>query len=201
MELAEAIQRRRMVRSFSGAPLSPQVLRALLGFALRAPTAGNSQGWDAVVLEGQEQTSLFWEATTTPEWRERSRRWPGLRLAPVVVAVFSDPSAYLARYSEPDKASSGLGSAPGAWRVPYWDTDAAMAVMVLLLAAVDTGLGACFLGNFRGETRLKEVLAVPDDRRYLGAVLIGQPGGEDRPSSSASRPRRALDDVFHRGRW
>lgn len=205
VELAEAIRRRRMVRSFSGAALSPGVLQGLLVSALRAPTAGNSQGWDAVVLEGPEQTAVFWEATTTPEWRSRSARWDGLRRAPVVVAVFSDPGAYLARYDEPDKARSGLGASLGAglgaWAVPYWHTDAAMAVMLLLLAAVDSGLGACFLGNFRGEDELKNALAVPDDRCYVGAVLVGHPSGEDRPSSSASRPRRDPKDVFHRGRW
>ena len=201
MELAEAIRRRRMVRSFSGAPPPPELLDALLGSALRAPSAGNSQGWDAVVLEGPEQTGVYWEATTTPEWRQGSPRWPGLRRAPVVLTVFSNPGAYVARYGEPDKLQSGLGSSPDVWPVPYWDTDAAMGVMVLLLAAVDAGLGACFLGNFRGEDDLKEALAVPGDRRYFGAVLVGQPGGEDPPSSSASRPRRGLEEVFHRGRW
>lgn len=201
MEFAEAIRRRRMVRSFSGASPAPDVLDTVLASAVRAPTAGNTQGWDAVVLEGPDQTDGFWDATTTAEWRERSPRWPGLRRAPVVVAVFSDPAAYLARYGEPDKVRSGLGSTHGAWPVPYWDTDAAMAVMVLLLAAVDAGLGACFLGNFRGEIALKEVLGVPVGLRYFGAVLIGEPGGEDPPSSSASRPCRASEEVFHRGHW
>jgi nitroreductase len=201
VELADAIRRRRMVRSFSATPPGQEVLDALLASALRAPTAGNSQGWDAVVLEGPEQTGVFWQATTTSEWRQRSRRWHGLRSAPVVVVVLSNPGAYLARYAESDKARSGLGSGPDAWVVPYWDTDAAMAVMVLLLATVDAGLGACFLGNFRGEGDLKEALGVPDDRRYVGAVLIGQPSGEDRPSSSISRPGRAFEEVFHRGRW
>lgn len=190
-----------MVRSFSEAPPPREALDAVLGHALRAPTAGNSQGWDAVVLEGPTQTAAFWESTTTPQWREESPRWPGLRRAPVVVVVFSNPGAYLARYCEPDKVRSGLGAAAGAWLVPYWDTDAAMAVMVLLLAAVDAGLGACFLGNFRGEDELKDALAVPTDRRYVGAVLIGRPDGEDPASSSTSRPRRSSGDVFHRGRW
>jgi nitroreductase len=190
-----------MVRSFSGAMPSPQVRESLFELARRAPTAGNSQGWDAVVLEGPEQTARFWEATTTEPWRERSPRWPGLRRAPVIVALFSDPGAYVRRYREPDKEASGLGSGPDAWPVPYWDTDAAMAVMILLLAAVDAGLGACFLGNFRGEDELRAVLGVPPDRRYLGAVLLGEPGGDDPPSPSSSRPRRSSPEVFHRGSW
>jgi len=201
VELAEAVRRRRMVRGFSGAAPAPEVLESLLDLARRAPSAGNSQGWDAVVLKGAEQTNPFWEATTTAQWRAHSARWPGLRRAPVVVAFFSHPGAYTARYREPDKASSGLGAGHDAWPVPYWDTDAAMAVMILLLGAVDAGLGACFLGNFRGEEQLRTAIGVPADRRYLGAVLLGEGGGADPPSISSSRPRRSSSEVFHRGGW
>lgn len=190
-----------MVRSFSGAPPEPATLERILGFALRAPSAGNSQGWEAVVLEGEDQTDLFWQATTTADWRSRSKRWPQLRRAPVVVAVFSHPGAYLARYAEPDKAASGLGGDAESWPVPYWDVDAGMAVLLLLLGAVEGGLGACFLGNFRGEAQLRKALGVPGDRRYLGAVLIGQPGTDERRGPSAARPVRTTAGVFHRGGW
>jgi len=209
MELSDAVHGRRMVRSFSGQPVPAEVLDRVLELACGAPSAGNTGGWDAVVLTGAEQTSVFWDATTTADWRARSRRWPGLSLAPVVMALFADPDAYRARYRLPDKASSGLG-APSQdasdedgdpWPVPYWFVDGGMAVMVMLLAAADAGLGACFLGNFRGEPALRGALGVPDDRRYLGAVLMGQPGGSDPPSRSLARPRRQPLDVVHRGRW
>ncbi len=201
MELAEAVRRRRMVRSFSGVAPEHGVLERLLDLARRAPSAGNAQGWDAVVLEGAGETARFWDATTTEDWRRRSPRWPRLSRAPVVVAVFSNPGAYLARYLEEDKSESGLGQGIEQWPVGYWDVDAAMGVMLLLLGAVDLGLGACFLGNFRGEGELRELLGVPDDRRYLGAVLLGEPGDDDRPSASATRSRRELSEVFHRGGW
>ncbi|MHB8592922.1 MAG: nitroreductase family protein [Acidimicrobiales bacterium] len=201
MELADVIRRRRMVRSFSGVTPARRDIEQVLELALRAPTAGNTLGWDAVVLEGPEQTSCFWDATTTGEWRSSSRRWAGLKLAPVAVAVFANPNAYLQRYAEADKASSGLGSDSGAWPVPFWFFDAGLAVLLLLLAAADTGLGACFLGNFRGEDRLRQILGVPDDRRYVGAVLIGAPGDEAPRSASLRRPVRRPVDAFHRGRW
>lgn len=191
-----------MTRSFSGQPPAPEVLGRLLQLAARSPSAGNTGGWDLVVLEGA-QTAAFWAATTTPEWRASARRWPGLSRAPVVVVVLADPGAYLARYGEPDKAASRLGPAAGlsAWPVPYWFVDAGMAVMSLLLGAVDAGLGACFLGNFRGEEELLAALGVPEGRRYVGAVLLGAAGGDDPPSASARRGRRRVDDVVHRGRW
>ncbi|HEY5026407.1 MAG TPA: nitroreductase family protein [Acidimicrobiales bacterium] len=205
MDLSDAVRRRRMVRSFSGRPVPAEVLDRALDLACRAPSAGNTGGWDAVVLAGPEQTSAFWDATTTDEWRARSRRWPGLRRAPVVVAIFVDQDAYRARYDEPDKAGSGLGAGAfegdGAWPVPYWFVDGGFAVLVMLLAAEDVGLGACFLGNFRGEVALRQALGVPPDRRYLGAVLMGEPGGADPPSPSLARGRRRPSDVVHRGRW
>ena len=197
---------RRMVRSFSGAPVPAPVLDRVLDLACRAPSAGNTGGWDAVVLVGPDETAPFWDATTTPDWRARARRWPGLARAPVVIALFVDPDAYRARYAEPDKISSGLGAgepdasgADGAWPVPYWFVDGGFAVMVMLLAAADAGLGACFLGNFRGESALRGALGVPDHRRYLGAVLMGEPGGHDPPSPSlgaddANPPRWCTGD-------
>jgi len=190
-----------MVRNFSDAPVDPAVLRRLLEMARRAPSAGNAQGWDAVVLEGPDRTGVFWEATTTAEWRRRSRRWAGLQRAPVVVAVFSHPGGYLARYREPDKSLAGLGEDVASWPVAYWDVDAGMAALLLLLGAVEAGLGACFLGNFRGEQELRSALGVPADRRYVGAVVLGHPAGHDPPTVSARRPARAFEEVFHQGLW
>jgi nitroreductase len=204
MELPDAVRRRKMVRSFSGAPVPAAVLDEVLELASRAPSAGNTGGWDAVVLVGDE-TGPFWDATTTADWRARSRRWPGLARAPVVVALFVDPEAYRARYREPDKLPSGLGGAghdpAEAWPVPYWFVDGGFAAMVMLLAATHAGLGACFLGNFRGEDAMRVALGVPDDRRYLGAVLMGPPGEDDPPSESLARGRRRQSEVVHRGRW
>ena len=199
MELREVVLRRRMTRNFTGVPLDRAVLDDLLALALRAPSAGNTQGREFVVLEGDEETGRYWDATTDPAWRERSRRYAGLSRAPVVVLAFSDPDAYVARYREADKVRPD-GAEVG-WVVPYWHVDAAFAVQTLLLAAADRGIGAAFLGNFRGEGDLKDVLEVPRERRWLGAVLLGEPALPDPPSSSATRPRRTVDEAVHRGSW
>lgn len=199
MELTEAVRRRRMVRNFSGRPLDPGVLDRLLEGALRAPSAGNTQGREFVVLEGPDQTSGYWEATTDPAWRARSRRYQGMARAPVVVLPFADPEGYRARYREPDK--SAPGGEPVEWIVPFWWVDAAFATMTLLLGAVDAGLGAAFLGNFRGEDALRDALGVPARLRWLGAVLVGEPQAPDPASSSARRPTRTLADAVHRGGW
>ena len=80
MELTEALARRKMTRNFSGRPLDPGVLDRLLAQALRAPSAGNTQGRELVVLEGADETSLYWDATTDRAWRASSpvrRACPG----------------------------------------------------------------------------------------------------------------------------
>jgi nitroreductase len=209
MDLTEAIRSRRMVRSFSGAPVDPAVLGSLLDLAGRAPSAGNAHGRAFVVLEGPDEAAFFWDAATTPEWRDRSRRWPGLSRAPVVVVVLTRPLSYVERYSEPDKAASGLGAVghqlaaggESAWAVPYWFFDAGASVMALLLGATAAGLGGCLLGNFRGEDRLLGSLGVPPGWRYAGAVLLGEPGGDDPKSGSLRRGKASESQPIHRGRW
>ncbi len=200
MEYSQVVASRRMVRSFSGRPVATAVVDRLLGAALRAPSAGNTGGWSALVLTGPAETAPFWAATTTESWRARSRRWPGLSRAPLVIVLLADPAAYLERYREPDKAASLLGEADS-WPVPYWFVDTGHAALLLLLGATDAGLGACFLGNFRGEDLLRRELGVPDHLRYAGAVLIGEPGGDDPPSATLQRGGRRVDEVIHRGRW
>jgi nitroreductase len=77
-----------------------------------------------------------------------------------------------------------------------------MAVMLMLLTAVDEGVGAWWFGVFSGAEALLRDLGVPADRRLVGAVALGYPAADDRPGGSATtRPRRPLDEVVHRGRW
>jgi nitroreductase len=217
MDLHEAIRRRAMVRSFATDPVDPDVLDAVMQAALRAPSAGNTAGTSWVVLEGPAQASLYWDSTTDQAWQASSARWPGLRRAPVILLAYASAEAYVARYAEPDKAGSGpaSGAGPGAgegagpalglnaaeWPVPYWLGDAAFGVMTVLLCAVDAGLGACVLGNFRGEAALAGALGVPAAWSLFCAVLLGHADGNDHPSPSLDRPKPDPDQRIHRGSW
>jgi len=200
VELNEAIRRRRMVRSFSPEKLDRTVLDRLIQAALRSPTAGNTGGTAWVVLEGPEETGVYWDATTDEVWRDRNKaRFAGLSRAPVVLLSYASPDAYTARYAEPDKSDPRL--AAGEWRVPYWFGDAAFAVMTVLLGAVDAGLGACVLGNFRGEAELAERLAVPEVWCLFCALTLGYPDGDDHRSPSLGRPQPSPAGRVHRGTW
>jgi nitroreductase len=199
VELSEAVRRRHMTRNFSGRPVHDGVVDQLLVSALRAPSAGNTQGREFVVLTGPDQTRRYWEAVTDEDWRDGSRRFAGLSRAPVIVLPFADPDAYVERYREADKSRPGAAEVD--WVVPFWWVDLAFATMTLLLGAADNGLGAAFLGNFRGEDALLTALGAPGHLRWLGAVLLGEPMAPDPPSSSAARPRRTLEETIHRGGW
>jgi len=197
VELREVVRRRRMVRRFDPAPLPAEALDRILHSATRAPSAGFSQGLDLLVLEGPAAVGGFWRATADPRF---DRPYSGAT-PPVIVLVLADRQAYLDRYGEPDKAGLGMDTEEG-WPVPYWDMDAAMAVMLMLLTAVDEGVGAWWFGVFHGAEALLAGLGVPPGRRLVGAVALGYPAADDHPSGSArTRPRRPPDQVIHRGRW
>ena len=200
----EVVRARRMTRAFRADPLPHGLLEELVDLAARAPSAGKTQGWHLVVLEGAD-TARFWDITL-PADRRPAFRWQGLLDAPAILLPLADSQAYVDRYAEPDKARAGLGESPDAWPAPYWTIDASMALMTLLLAAEDAGLGALFFGVFNGEAELRAALDIPPDLELLGAVALGYAdvdadAGADGPGRSAGRPRRSADQIIRRGLW
>src|SRR5437764_12716898 len=160
MEFREVVRRRRMVRSFLEKPLPAGALDRILDNAVRAPSAGFSQGWAFVVLEGAEDTERFWSIASDAEWRA-GPRGQGLVRAPAVVVALAHKQAYLDRYREPDQAYAGRQE-ESAWPVPFWDVDAGFASLLMLLTAVDLGLAAVFFGIPQREDVLLARLGVPE---------------------------------------
>jgi nitroreductase len=200
-DFAAVVRRRRMCRSFRPDPVDPQLVDELVELASRAPSAGKSQGLHLVVLEGPD-TARFW-THAFPHERRPGFAWPGLFRAPVVALGFADPGAYVRRYAEADKRSTGLGAGVEAWPTPYWTIDASMALMTLLLAAEDAGLGALFFAVFNGEDEVRRELGVPAEMQLLGALALGWPDDDarDRAGRSAGRRRRGAAEIVHRGGW
>ncbi len=197
MEFSDVVRRRRMVRNFGSRAVPPELLDRLLDQARRAPSAGFTQGFAFLVLEGPEQTGRFWDSTF-PSGERTGFRWPGLFQAPVIVLPCSSKGAYIERYAEPDKG--WVDRDEDRWPVPYWDIDCGFATMTLLLGAVDAGLGALFFGIFSGLPELRSTFGIPDDHSPIGAVALGWPT-EDEPSPSLQRGRRDWGDTVHRGEW
>ena len=201
MEFSEVVRRRRMVRRYSPEPVDRAVLDRVLRNALRAPSAGFSQGWAFLVLDQPTDVDRFWSVTSDSEDRESPDEWlQGMTTAPVVIVPLSSKEAYLERYAEADKGWAD--KAEERWPVPYWHLDTAMASLLMLLTAVDEGLGACFFGvppeHVDG---LREAFGVPAAYQPIGAITLGHRTDDPGVPGSAHRGRKPLEEVVHRGRW
>ena len=188
-----------MVRDYDpDRPVPAEVRERLLEHAIRAPSAGFSQGWAFLVLESPEERDRFWAATTdggAPDrWLTRMRR------APLLIVALSNKSAYLDRYAEPDKGWTDRDEAR--WPVPYWWVDAGMAALLVLQTAVDEGLGACFFGIQPAQTAaFMGAFGVPDEFTPVGVVTVGYRRSDDLSTSAKKRQRRPVEEVVHFGHW
>lgn len=188
-----------MVRRFQPRPVQRGVLMHVLEVARHAPSAGFSQGFDFVVLDQPAEIERFIEITNHPKFpyeQPEVEEFP-----PCLVLAISNQPAYLERYSRPDKERFGLQNAE-AWRVPFWDVDTGMAVMLVLLAAIEDGLGAWLFGMFYGEDRLLHELGVPAGCREIGVIGLGYPGEHESfdPARFTAR-RRSTESMVHFGHW
>jgi nitroreductase len=196
MEFQRVVRRRGMVREFAPDPIPRDVLERVLETGLHAPSAGFAQGLELIVLDRREQIDDFWRITDP--WARKTGHHGE---PPAVVIPIGNVHTYLARYSESDKEGLGMDVEEG-WPVPYWDLDAAMSVMLILLAAVDEGLGGWYFGIFHGEAELMRQLGVPEGLRPIGALALGYPSeGERRRGSGIGRDRKKLEETLHFGRW
>jgi nitroreductase len=198
MEFDEVVRRRRMVRSYDpDRPVPREIVDKIVSHAVRAPSAGFSQGWGFLVLTAPDDRARFWAATRLSDeidgWLAR------LSTAPLIIVALSNRSVYLDRYAEPDKGWTDRDEAH--WPVPYWHIDTGFAALLMHLTAVNEGLGSCFIG-LPAETvqAFKEAFGVPAEFSPIGALTVGYRAADKR-SPSLRRGHRRLDDVVHHGRW
>jgi nitroreductase len=181
-----------MVRNYDpGRPVGREQLDGLLDLAIRAPSAGFSQGWRFLVLDARPAVDAFWAATSSGEPPDP---WlSGLMRAPVLIVALSEKQIYLDRYAEPDKGWTDR--AESRWPVPYWHIDTGMASLLILLGAVDDGLASCLFG-VPGDAwdRLRAAFAIPDGLDPVAVISLGYPE-PDRRSPSLRRGRRPVAEV------
>lgn len=169
MELEEAIRTRRSIRSYISSPINDHELFELLELATLAPSAGNLQPWEFVVVKDDEiKRELAAEALH--QW------W--ITEAPVVVVACAN-----------ERRSSSVYGTRG--KSLYCICDVSAAVENLLLALHARGLGSCWVGAFRDEG-VARTLSLPDWVRPIAILPIGKPAERPRPP-----PRRPLREVVH----
>ena len=188
-----------MIRRFDQRPVPTDVIDRILDTGRRGPSAGFSQGLELLVLDTPETVATFWETTRDPQFG-----WDldDIAVGPTsLVLPLPDPARYTRRYAEPDKVDFGLDVERN-WPVRFWELDAAMAAMLMLLAAVDEGVGAWFFGISYGERTLLDRFGVPDGLRPIGVVGLGYRADDEDPSGSwRTRRRRPFDEQVHRNGW
>jgi nitroreductase len=197
MEFTKVLRRRRMIRSYQQArPVPPDALDAVLAAALRAPSAGFTQGISFLVLSSDAERETFWRLTADAD----SAWLRGMQTAPVLIAVWTSQQTYLDRYAEPDKGWTDRD--PARWTAPYWFVDAGMASMAALLSAVDQHLGACFFGIPADRVAaVREAFGVPTSQLSVGVISLGYPTSAASTGSPTRRPRKAARELIHPGVW
>jgi nitroreductase len=205
MEFDEVLRRRRMVRTYDrDRPVPPEIVDKLIRHALRAPSAGFSQGWGFLVLTEPADRELYWSVTAprgdTAAERAAAGSWlDRMRSAPLIIVALSNKSVYLDRYAQADKGWTDRDESR--WPVPYWDIDTGFAALLIHLTAVNEELGSLFFGVPADRVgAFRDAFGVPEEFVPVGALTIGYPAADKR-SPSLRRGHRPVDEVVHHGRW
>jgi nitroreductase len=196
MEFQDVVRRRRMVRHYDpDRAVPPEIVDRIVSNGLRAPSAGFSQGWGFLVLDTPADIARFRDAVRPAVEPER---WFAANVAtPLLIVPHSHKDAYLDRYAQPDKGHVDRSDAW--WPAPYWDIDTGFASLLILLTAVDAGLGACFFGiPVDRIDAFRQAFEVPPQFTPIGAISIGY---SDEPPRDVRHLRRPKDEVVYRGRW
>jgi len=165
----EAIKSRRSTRAYASDRVSDEEVRALIDAARRAPSAGNIQPWEFVIVRDAKIKERLSAAALDQKFIEE---------APVVIVVCADE----------DRSSWGYGSR-GVHL--YCLQDTAAATQNMLLAACAMGLGTCWIGAFH-EEMVERILKTPGGVRPVAIVPVGHPA--ERPRAP---PKRSIGEIVH----
>jgi FMN reductase [NAD(P)H] len=171
MDFADVLRRRKMVRNYTDEPVPREAVERIVARGRKAPSGGFSQGNRFVVVTDAGTRARIAELAGEAEYVERGFA-PWISRAPVHIVVAMREDDYHDRYRRPDKLDDGGREIE--WRVPWWWVDAGKAIMLLLLAAIDEGLGAGLFGLVGDDNdRVRELLGMPTDLEVVGVVTVG----------------------------
>jgi nitroreductase len=197
-DLYDLLKRRRAVRSYTGEPVPRETLERIARAARRGPNAGYSQGLRLLVVDDPETIATL----AAMQDDDRSQAWFGKAAAHVF--VLTREQDYHDRYTQPDKLAV-TGGVEVIWPVPFWHVDAGAALMLVLLAALEEGLGAGVYGVMvEDDADVRELLGIPEELTIVVGVTVGHPAEDpdwDRATSAFSQRRRASDEVVKWNRW
>ena len=145
----ESIFKRRSIRKYNNQPVEKDKINKLLRAAMQAPSAGNQQPWEFIVL--QDKDNLKRLSKMSPYSR-------AIADAPLAIVVLANQERM--RYPE------------------NWQQDLGAATENLLLEAVELNLGAVWMGAAPLEDRmnyLKEMFNLPEKLMPYCIITVGYP--------------------------
>ncbi len=163
MELKEAIKKRQSIRAYEDKPVPEEKLKNVLEAARLAPSGNNRQPMKLVVVKESKRRQELGQAADGQTF---------VGEAPIVIAAVA---------TEPEHIMS--------CGVPRYPVDLAIAVDHMTLAAVDEGLGTCWIGAFSQE-RVKEILKIPHKYRVVALLPLGFPRRE-----KERKIRKSLEEI------
>ncbi|MFM5916453.1 MAG: nitroreductase [Novosphingobium sp.] len=196
MSVTEAVTSRRSIRAFHDRAVDSAVLRRVLETAQRAPSGGNTQPWNAVVLTGEPLAKLLAKvaevlpqgrAAFAPEYNvyppelegryEASRFGVGEAMYAALQIPREDKMSRLAWFARNFQAFGApvlmLVHTPKYMGPPQW-SDIGMWLQSVALLLREEGLDSCFQEAWAVYSKqIRECVAIPDDHVFFCGVAIG----------------------------
>ena len=151
MELKEAIRKRQSIRDYEDKPVPEEKLKNVLEAARLAPSANNRQPWKFVIVKERKRRQELAQAANGQTF---------IGEAPIIIAAVATNVEHIMTCG-----------------VPSYAVDLAIAVDHMTLAAVDEGLGTCWIGAF-SQQRVREILGIPAEYQVVTLFPLGFPGKE-----------------------
>jgi nitroreductase len=168
--IMDVIKGRRSIRRFKrGEKVSEEDLRKILEAATYAPSAGNRQPWEFIIVENEDTKNKLAEAAYNQTW---------ITEAPIIIVVCANEERSASRYGERG-------------RTLYCIQDTAAATQNMLLMAHSLGYGTCWVGAFN-ENEVRRILNIPIGVRPVAIIPIGKP--DEKPTMP---PRIPIQKLIH----
>ena len=171
VETWDALRARRNVRQFTSQPVPGEALDRILDAGRRAPSAGNWQPWDFVLVTDKAQLT------------ELAKVWQGAKHVAGAAAAI----AIVAPEPEDDRQSALL------------QYDLGQATYAMTVAAADLGIGTGHAAA-TDQAQAKAVLGFPQGRFLAYLLSVGYPADKPLTVIERLN-RRPFDEVVHRGTW
>ncbi|MBI2780120.1 MAG: nitroreductase family protein [Gammaproteobacteria bacterium] len=162
------VRHRHSVRKYrKDMPVEHEKLHAVLEMACAAPSAGDLQAYQIIVVSSQEERDALSRAAGNQEF---------LSEAPICLVFCADPERSAQRYGERGTTL-------------YTLQDATIAAAYTQLAVVAAGMGSTWVGAF-DEDEVKRILNIEPSKKPLAMLSVGYPAEMPEPT-----PRRHLNEI------